>query len=51
MISQQHSFNRNIDCFESYQNKSENNKKSIISHLEKSGNEGAKVIAEEMKKI
>ena len=31
------------------QNKSENNKKSIISHLEKSGDEGAKCIAEEMK--
>jgi len=31
------------------QNKSENNKKSIISHLEKSGDEGAKCIANEMK--
>ena len=31
------------------QNKSENNKNSIISHLEKSGDEGAKCIAEEMK--
>ena len=33
------------------QNKSENNKKSIISHLEKSGDEGAKSIANEMKNI
>ena len=42
----------NIDAVKKLsQNKSENNKKSIISHLEKSGNEGAKVIAEEMKKI
>jgi transcriptional regulator len=31
------------------QNKSENNKKSIISHLEKSGDEGAKNIANQMK--
>ena len=42
----------NIDAVKKLsQNKSENNKKSIISHLEKSENEGAKVIAEEMKKI
>ena len=42
----------NIDAVKKLsQNKSENNKKSIISHLEKSGNEGAKVIANEMKKI
>ena len=33
------------------QNKSENNKKSIISHLEKSEDEGAKSIANEMKNI
>lgn len=33
------------------QNKSEINKKSIISHLEKSGDEGAKCIAQEMKKL
>ena len=32
-------------------NKSDNNKKSIISHLEKSGDEGAKSIANEMKNI
>ena len=42
----------NIDAVKKLsQNKNENTKKSIISHLEKSGNEGAKVIAEEMKKI
>lgn len=33
------------------QNKSENNKKSIISHLEKSDDEGARIIAKEMKNI
>jgi transcriptional regulator len=33
------------------QNKSENNKKSIVSHLEKSGDEGAKMIANEMKNL
>ena len=42
----------NIDAVKKLsQNKSENNKKSIISHLEKLGNEGAKCIANEMKKI
>jgi len=42
---------KNIDAVKKLsQNKSENNKKSIISHLEKSGNEGAKNIANEMKK-
>jgi transcriptional regulator len=42
----------NIDAVKKLsQNKSENNKKSIISHLEKSGDEGAKSIAEEMKKL
>ena len=33
------------------QNKNENNKKSIVSHLEKSGDEGAKMIANEMKNL
>ena len=43
---------QNIDAVKKLsQNKSENNKKSIISHLEKSGDEGAKNIANEMKKI
>ena len=43
---------KNIDAVKKLsQNKSENNKKSIISHLEKSGNEGAKSIANEMKNI
>jgi transcriptional regulator len=42
----------NIDAVKKLsQNKSENNKKSIISHLEKSGDEGAKSIANEMKNI
>jgi transcriptional regulator len=41
---------QNIDAVKKLsQNKSENNKKSIISHLEKSENEGAKSIANEMK--
>ncbi len=41
---------KNIDAVKKLsQNKSENNKKSIISHLEKSGDEGAKSIANEMK--
>lgn len=41
----------NIDAVKKLsQNKSENNKKSIISHLEKSENECAKCIANEMKK-
>lgn len=40
----------NIDAVKKLsQNKSENNKKSIISHLEKSGDEGARIIANEMK--
>lgn len=40
----------NIDAVKKLsQNKSENNKKSIISHLEKSGDEGAKNIANQMK--
>ena len=40
----------NIDAVKKLsQNKSENNKKSIISHLEKSGEEGARIIANEMK--
>ena len=43
---------KNIDAVKKLsQNKSENNKKSIISHLEKSGDEGAKSIANEMKSI
>jgi transcriptional regulator len=42
----------NIDAVKKLsQNKSENNKKSIISHLEKSGDEGARIIANEMKNI
>ena len=42
----------NIDAVKKLsQNKSDNNKKSIISHLEKSGDEGAKSIANEMKNI
>lgn len=42
----------NIDAVKKLsQNKSENNKKSIISHLEKSDDEGARIIAKEMKKI
>ena len=40
----------NIDAVKKLsQNKSENNKKSIIAHLEKSGDEGARIIANEMK--
>ncbi|MES2864725.1 MAG: FMN-binding negative transcriptional regulator [Bacteroidota bacterium] len=43
---------QNIDAVKKLsQNKSENNKKSIISHLEKSGNEGSKIIANEMKNL
>ena len=42
----------NIDAVKKLsQNKSENNKKSIISHLEKSGDEGARIIAKEMKNL
>ncbi len=42
----------NIDAVKKLsQNKSEHNKKSIISHLEKIDNEGAKCIASEMKKL
>ena len=42
----------NIDAVKKLsQNKSENNKKSIISHLEKSDDEGAKMIAKEMKNV
>ena len=42
----------NIDAVKKLsQNKSENNKKSIISHLEKSNDEGARIIAKEMKNI
>ena len=42
----------NIDAVKKLsQNKSENNKKSIISHLEKSDDEGAKSIANEMKNL
>ena len=42
----------NVDAVKKLsQNKSENNKKSIISHLEKSGNESAKSIAKEMKNL
>ena len=42
----------NIDAVKKLsQNKSEHNKKSIISHLEKIDDEGAKCIANEMKKL
>ncbi|MBC5834613.1 FMN-binding negative transcriptional regulator [Flavobacterium sp. F372] len=42
----------NIDAVKKLsQNKSENNKKSIISHLEKLGDEGSKSIAKEMKNM
>lgn len=43
---------KNIDAVKKLsQNKSEHNKKSIISHLEKIDDEGAKCIANEMKKL
>ena len=42
----------NIDAVKKLsQNKSEHNKKSVISHLEKIDDEGAKCIANEMKKL